>query len=298
MNRERALTVVCAVCCCFALVSLSSALDASVSGSPEDEFDVGPGSLPVSSEDTGELKEAYRSAQGEGGQPADSSGESGDAALSGAANGEDDGDPGDGEPPDDGSSSGASSGSSSSSQARAGQAEESGGGGESQSQSGQGTGTGTTAQEDGWLALLRQLLRAALLLGSAGVVLGTAWAASRYRERLLAWLRSLFDRSDSKPGEPGDAAADHPFDPPDGPVERAWLDMVRLADVDPDPGATPREATERLVRAGFDQDAVRELTDLFERVRYGGADPSAEQVQRAHECLRASEALDDGGDRP
>ena len=66
-------------------------------------------------------------------------------------------------------------------------------------------------------------------------------------------------------------STDGSFRTPANQVERAWLDMVRIAGLRCEPSETPRECTDRLVRAGLDGDAVRELTELFERVRYGGA---------------------------
>jgi len=67
MNRQRVVVVLCAACCCFALVTLSSSLETTVSRSPEDEFDVGADDLPLSADDTGELKDAYQSGSGEEG---------------------------------------------------------------------------------------------------------------------------------------------------------------------------------------------------------------------------------------
>ncbi len=48
---------------------------------------------------------------------------------------------------------------------------------------------------------------------------------------------------------------------------------------------TPREFERRLVDAGLDAEAVRELTRLFERVRYGNDDVDARAEAEAEACL-------------
>ncbi|WP_435195931.1 DUF4129 domain-containing protein [Natronomonas sp. EA1] len=76
----------------------------------------------------------------------------------------------------------------------------------------------------------------------------------------------------------------------DNEIYRAWREMTDLLDV-PNPNAsTPTEFAEAAVDAGLDPADVAELTALFEAVRYGGADPSAERERRAVDCLRRIEA--------
>lgn len=48
---------------------------------------------------------------------------------------------------------------------------------------------------------------------------------------------------------------------------------------------TPAEFAERLERAGLPGEAVRGLTSVFERVRYGGQNVSAEEIKEAKNCL-------------
>jgi hypothetical protein len=75
----------------------------------------------------------------------------------------------------------------------------------------------------------------------------------------------------------------------DNEVYRAWAEMTDLLDV-PDPEtSTPREFQAAAVDAGMAADDVRELTRLFETVRYGGAEPDGEAEERAVAVLRRIE---------
>lgn len=72
-------------------------------------------------------------------------------------------------------------------------------------------------------------------------------------------------------------------------VYRAWSEMTDLLDV-PNPAAsTPAEFASAAVDAGMAREDVDELTDLFEQVRYGGADPTADRERRAVAALRRIE---------
>lgn len=73
-------------------------------------------------------------------------------------------------------------------------------------------------------------------------------------------------------------------------VYRAWREMTTLLDeADPD-AATPGEFASAAVDAGMDRDDVAELTRLFEDVRYGDAEPSADREQRAIAIFRRIES--------
>jgi hypothetical protein len=67
-------------------------------------------------------------------------------------------------------------------------------------------------------------------------------------------------------------------------VYRAWADLTeRLGPAD---GATtPREYARRLAGASEDPDALDQLRETFERVRYGGEQPTAELERSAREAL-------------
>ncbi|MFC7194900.1 DUF4129 domain-containing protein [Halosimplex aquaticum] len=65
----------------------------------------------------------------------------------------------------------------------------------------------------------------------------------------------------------------------------------------PDPAtSTPGEFADAAVTAGMDEGRVDDLTDLFERVRYGDEPVSEAHERRAAETLRAIEADYEGVD--
>lgn len=81
-------------------------------------------------------------------------------------------------------------------------------------------------------------------------------------------------------------------------VYRAWDEMTGLLQV-PDPDVlAPDEFEQRAVDAGMAPEDVRELTRLFEEVRYGDRDPAARE-DRAVAALRRIEAAyaAEGADR-
>lgn len=79
----------------------------------------------------------------------------------------------------------------------------------------------------------------------------------------------------------GEAAADNA-------VYRAWREMAVRLDVPEPATATPGEFAAAAVDAGFEADAVAELTGVFETVRYGDADPES-YADRAAAALRRIE---------
>jgi hypothetical protein len=83
----------------------------------------------------------------------------------------------------------------------------------------------------------------------------------------------------------------------DNEIYRAWVALTRHLSVDHPEASTPREFERAAVEAGFETAAVRELTDLFEAVRYGHDDPTADRERRAVEALRRLEAQFDGENR-
>ncbi len=79
-------------------------------------------------------------------------------------------------------------------------------------------------------------------------------------------------------------------------VYDAWRRMTTVLDVDRPTSSTPTEFAAAAVDAGVDEEPVDQLTDVFERVRYGGADPTDDRERRAVEALRRIETKH-GGDR-
>ncbi len=80
----------------------------------------------------------------------------------------------------------------------------------------------------------------------------------------------------------------------DGDVEnevfRAWREMTTLLDVPNRQSATPAEFAAAAVDAGMERDDVTELTNLFEAVRYGGAEATTARERRAVDALRNIES--------
>ncbi|MFB6235324.1 MAG: DUF4129 domain-containing protein [Halopenitus sp.] len=81
----------------------------------------------------------------------------------------------------------------------------------------------------------------------------------------------------------------------DNEVFRAWRDLTEHLDVDAPESSTPAEFADAAVDAGMDPEHVDALTEVFESVRYGGAEPTADRERRAVDALRAIEESQSGG---
>ena len=79
-------------------------------------------------------------------------------------------------------------------------------------------------------------------------------------------------------------------------VYMAWREMTEVLDVDRPASSTPAEFATAAVDAGVDEEPVTRLTGVFERVRYGGEDPTDDRERQAVEALRRIEETH-GGDR-
>ncbi len=79
-------------------------------------------------------------------------------------------------------------------------------------------------------------------------------------------------------------------------VYRAWREMTEVLDVDRPASSTPSEFADAAVAAGVAEEPVARLTDVFERVRYGGEDPTDDRERRAVEALRRIEETHGEGD--
>ncbi|GAB7093946.1 hypothetical protein JCM30237_10980 [Halolamina litorea] len=73
-------------------------------------------------------------------------------------------------------------------------------------------------------------------------------------------------------------------------VYRAWVEMTEHLAVERPQSSTPAEFAAAAVDAGMAPDDVRELTDLFEEVRYGDREVTEERERRAAAALRRIEA--------
>ncbi|MEF8786634.1 MAG: DUF4129 domain-containing protein [Haloarculaceae archaeon] len=72
-------------------------------------------------------------------------------------------------------------------------------------------------------------------------------------------------------------------------IHRAWREMTTHLDIPNPESATPGEFAEAAIEAGLHPAAVREMTTLFERVRYGDFEPTTTDEERAREVLRLLE---------
>ncbi|WP_436926598.1 DUF4129 domain-containing protein [Halosimplex amylolyticum] len=96
-------------------------------------------------------------------------------------------------------------------------------------------------------------------------------------------------------GRAADRIDDHEGDASNA-VYAAWEEMTTALQV-PDPAtSTPGEFADTAVAAGMDEARVDDLTDLFERVRYGHEPVTEAHERQAAETLRAIEADYDGVD--
>ncbi|WP_435118091.1 DUF4129 domain-containing protein [Halolamina sp. C58] len=75
----------------------------------------------------------------------------------------------------------------------------------------------------------------------------------------------------------------------DNEVFRAWVEMTHHLAVEHPESSTPSEFAAAAVDAGMAPDDVRELTELFEEVRYGDQDVTDEREKRATAALRRIE---------
>jgi hypothetical protein len=72
----------------------------------------------------------------------------------------------------------------------------------------------------------------------------------------------------------------------DNAVYRAWREMTAALDVTDPETSTPGEFAAAAVDAGFDREAVTDLTQVFEEVRYGGQPAAGDRERRAEAALR------------
>ncbi|QCJ47448.1 DUF4129 domain-containing protein [Haloprofundus sp. MHR1] len=76
----------------------------------------------------------------------------------------------------------------------------------------------------------------------------------------------------------------------DNEVYRAWVEMTGLLDVERPQTSTPEEFAVAAEDAGMARGDVRELTELFEYVRYGEGTVTADREERAVSALRRIES--------
>lgn len=154
---------------------------------------------------------------------------------------------------------------------------------------GPGAGPGTPNLLEMLLSLLERLLG---LLAVLAVLGGAAYLAYRYRDEIAAWWR---ERTGDPPGEQSDSGT--PTVPsPSNEVSRAWMTMVEESNLDGARSLTPRECARRVAERSGARDAVIDLTETFEEVRYSDAPPTDQRRERARRDLEAFRAARHEGD--
>ncbi|WP_135855422.1 DUF4129 domain-containing protein [Halorussus salinus] len=308
MGADSVLTVVVALCCVLAIGATSTTLDSTVETDPEEVTDFDYSKVPIGSGQAQKLDDAIdrgRSATGQSGSADDGSpaeGTSGDQQMqaSRADPDADEGDhtksagSGDGGEPEQRAGSGANeqqrqsagSGANERRQQSSGSGDEQNRGASSRNdRSGSGAGATDPPLVQQLIWLLRDLLELLLDLIPYLVLATLVAVAVRFRDRILARIA---------PGAAGraDDAGDEPRPDPDpqNAVSAAWFEMVERLDLDDRTHLTPGECAAAAKRRGADDEAVRDLTALFEEVRYGGArvtDERRERAERTVERLRS-----------
>lgn len=76
----------------------------------------------------------------------------------------------------------------------------------------------------------------------------------------------------------------------DNEIYRAWAEMAGLVDISDPETKTTAEFADAAVDAGMEREDVRELTRLFESVRYGTDEPGERDEQRAIDLFRRIES--------
>jgi hypothetical protein len=290
MRADSVLTVVVALCCVLAIGATSTTLDSTVDTNPEEVTDFDYSKVPIGSGQAQKLDDALdrgRSATDQSGAAEDGSperGSSGDQEMQASRP-----DP-DAEEGDD-SKSAADGDGESEQQAGSGANErqqQSGGGGDEQNQGGSsqnaqsegGAGASDPSLVQQLLWLLRDLLELLLDLLPYLVAAALVGVAIRFRDRILA--RIAPNAAARRDGE-----ADEPLPDPDpqNAVSAAWFEMVEGLDLDDRRDLTPRECAAAARAHGADAESVRNLTALFEEVRYGGARVTDERRERAEKTV-------------
>lgn len=248
MNQENYLTVAVAALCICAVGFSAANLDHALDTDPDDVVDLEYETLPIGKDDAGHLEQQVESNK-ESGQ----SGGGGSGESSGGGGGSD----------DDGGDAGGSDGSG---QAASDQQRAGGGDGEL---------PGLSENPD---RLPFDLLPWLVLLA----VLALAY---RYRRRLLVLTMVLLGVTPRSSTEEDEVTAAWHGVEPSNEVHRAWLAMVDSIPVERPWTRTPSECASIARDTGADPEAVANITETFEEVRYGGRPVTDERRERAREGL-------------
>ena len=120
---------------------------------------------------------------------------------------------------------------------------------------------------------------AAALLGFVFLVAASIFAVRRLRK--IDW-GSQSDGESEKPRVVLDTDSEND-------VYVSWSRMIERAGIDDIRTKTPSEIADEAKEAGLNPEAVDELTDVFEEVRYGEGEPTREQKERAKRAFERIE---------
>ena len=166
-------------------------------------------------------------------------------------------------------------------------------------QGGGGAGTGGGEGAASTPEVLFALVVVAALVASVAVLLGADGDDEPEADEAATEIDSdnAADPDLREVGRTAGAAADRiERSDADNEVYRAWRDMTEALDVDRPASSTPAEFAAAAVDAGVDEEPVADLTAVFERVRYGGEEATAERERRAADALRRIEERHGGAE--
>jgi hypothetical protein len=269
VHWNRLLTLCVLACCLFAVGSAAATLDDAVSSDPGDTVDPDWEELPIGSDEAERLKERWQPTAADG-----------DATASETTDGESE--------TDESMASGGESEEASGDSARSGSA--GGGGADGAAGAAGGSDAGATGsasnqgEDSGGVSVSERsllevvfelLLMLAVVLLLAGLVVGGVVLLRR------RWPDDPDDGTDRV------ADSDVGVGPtePSNEVSRAWFELMARFDLADAHHLTPVERAQAAVERGADPDAVRPLTDLFERTRYGATPVTDERSRRAQRWL-------------
>lgn len=280
MNRSRAVPLLIALLSISALGVAATTLETSMTTDPDDEINPDWDRLPISEGEAASVLEAIGDLDEEGeegdGDEDGEAGESGEESRDEVESRDVEGSEVEREGGADGEGAEA---------AAAGEAAEGTGTGDGSGEAGGGGVLGVdsaTGPVPGEPSLLDRLLALLWALLPFVVALALGALAYRYRER----LRSLLDPDPSAEARTDRASeADAwPGASPSNVVDEAWLAMIRRLDPRRPETTTADDCRSLAGERGVDAEAVETIATAFERVHYGGIDPS-EEADRAREGL-------------
>lgn len=136
------------------------------------------------------------------------------------------------------------------------------------------------------LIALRSIARPLLgvaVLASVVLLVGRRVPKSSVGPIVGSAVPELLDRGRSGDRAPRSTATGDEWPPaePGTDVAEAWVAMTAALEVDRPRSRTPEEWADAAVDAGFDEEAVRTLTELFSETRYGDATETAARRRTA-----------------